>query len=154
MSLLKTLPIPTLDRPFGIELWPIFSKVFEVIVGYPAEEFAFVYNTTPISTLSTSLTIITIYYIVIGSGYMFMKNRAPYKLNALFQIHNVFLTLLSGSLLALFIEQLTPMLVRHGVFYSICNSDAWNQKMVTLYYVSFLSRRSFIQGIWLKEEDK
>ncbi|KAE8388729.1 GNS1/SUR4 family-domain-containing protein [Aspergillus alliaceus] len=46
------LPIPSLDdRPFGVHLWPHFSKVFELVAGYPADEFKFVVGKTPISTL-------------------------------------------------------------------------------------------------------
>ena len=133
---LKNIPLPTVDRPFGIELWPIFDKVFEKIVGYPAHDFQFVHGQTPVSTLPSSVGIITAYYVILYTGKKFMEDKAPMKLNALFQIHNVFLTLLSGALLALFIEQLSPILIRHGIFYGICSAESWNQKMVTLYYVS------------------
>src|SRR5262249_36783059 len=122
---LKNIPIPSVDRPFGIELWPIFDKVFGKVVGYPAHKFHFVQGQTPLSTLPASLGIITAYYVVIFSGKKFMEDKAPMKLNALFQIHNVFLTLLSGILLALFIEQLLPILLRHGVFYGICSAESY-----------------------------
>ena len=65
-----------------------------------------------------------------------MKKQRALKLNALFMAHNLFLTILSGGLLALFVEQLFPIVWRHGVFYSICSTNCWTQKIVTLYYVS------------------
>ncbi|KAF3932644.1 hypothetical protein ABW19_dt0201206 [Dactylella cylindrospora] len=133
-----SFPIPTIDRPFGIELWPIFSKVFELVVGYPAEEFDFVHGKTPVSTLPASLAIIAGYYGVIFGGKFLMTDRKPFRLNALFQIHNVFLTLLSGSLLALAFEQLFPILVRHGLFYGICSTESYTQKLVVIYYFELL----------------
>lgn len=51
-------------------------------------------------------------------------------------IHNLGLTVISGTLLALFIEQLLPTLWRHGVFFAICNENGgWTKELVTLYYV-------------------
>ncbi|KAF3920081.1 hypothetical protein AA313_de0200779 [Arthrobotrys entomopaga] len=135
---MDSLPIPTLDRPFGIHLWPIFSKVFETVVGYPAEEFEFVHGKTPVSTLPTALAIITVYYVVIFGGKTFMADKKPLRLNALFQIHNVFLTVLSGSLLALAAEQLIPILLRNGLFYGICNYRSYTQKLVVIYYFELL----------------
>ena len=135
---MDSLPIPTLDRPFGIHLWPIFSKVFEVIVGYPAEEFDFVHGKTPVSTLPAALAIITAYYVIIFSGKTFMADKKALRLNALFQIHNVLLTFLSGSLLALAMEQLIPILLRNGLFYGICSYQSYTQKLVVIYYVSIL----------------
>ena len=67
-----------------------------------------------------------------------MKNQQPLKLNYLFMAHNFILTVVSGGLLALFIEQLFPIIWRNGVFYSICSPDCWTQKIVTLYYVPLL----------------
>jgi hypothetical protein len=129
-------PIPTIDRPFGIELWPIFDKIFEKVVGYPASQFQFVPGYTPLSTIPEVAGAIIAYYITIWGGYQIMKNQQPMKLNSLFMAHNVILTVVSGSLLALFIEQLLPIIWRNGVFYSICSPDCWTQKIVTLYYVS------------------
>lgn len=66
-----------------------------------------------------------------------MKNRAPLNLNSLFMVHNLYLTIISGTLLALFIEQLLPTLWRNGIFFAICNHQGgWTDRLVVLYYVS------------------
>jgi hypothetical protein len=128
-------PFPTIDRPFGIELWPIFDKLYEKVVGTPAHDFHFLPGHTLLSTIPEVAGAIIAYYITIYVGYTVMKKRAPMKLNALFMAHNLLLTVVSGGLLVLFIEQLFPILWRNGVFYSICSSNCWTQKIVTLYYV-------------------
>lgn len=136
-TLWDNVPVPTLDRPFGVHLWPYFNKAFEAVVGYPADDFRFVAGKTPMSTLKESLTFIVVYYAIIFGGREFMRNREPFKLKALFLIHNFYLTAISGILLALFIEQLLPTVVRHGIFYAICDADGgWTQPLVVLYYVS------------------
>jgi fatty acid elongase 3 len=139
LDLLKDIQLPSIDRPFGIHLWPIFNKAFEVVKGYPAEDFRFVQGVTPISTFKETATALITYYVVIFGGREVMKRFPAQKLNGLFMIHNFYLTAISGILLALFIEQLLPTLYRHGVFYAICNHDGgWTQPLVTLYYVSVL----------------
>jgi len=70
-----------------------------------------------------------------------MKHRQPFVLNGPFMVHNLYLTIISGSLLALFIEQLLPTLVRHGVFHSICSYEGgWTDKLVMLYYMNYLTK--------------
>jgi fatty acid elongase 3 len=128
-------PIPTLDRPFGIELWPIFDKLFEKVVGFPASQFHFLPGYTSLSTVPEVVGAIAAYYLTIWGGHQIMKNQQPLKLNSLFMAHNLILTVVSGGLLVLFIEQLLPIIWRNGVFYSICSPDCWTQKIVTLYYV-------------------
>jgi fatty acid elongase 3 len=139
LELLQNLPRPTIDRPFGIHLWPIFDKAFEVVVGYPASEFNFVEGVTPMSTFKETAIALVAYYIIIFGGREVMKNRPAFKLNALFMIHNFYLTAISATLLALFIEQLVPTLYRHGLFFTICDHQGgWTQPLIVLYYVSCL----------------
>lgn len=128
--------IPTLDRPFGVALWPIFSKIFTNLKGYTPEEFRFVPGKTPMASFqATALTLIS-YYIIIFGGREVMRGREPLKLNGLFKIHNFYLTAISGILLALFVEQLLPTLVRNGVFYAVCDyNGGWTDQLVILYYV-------------------
>lgn len=136
LETLKDIPLPTIDRPFGVHLWPIFSSVYEKVVGYPAEDFRFVSGVTPMSTLKQTAIALVTYYVVIFGGREVMKKLPAQKLNALFMIHNFYLTAISGILLALFLEQLIPTLYHNGVFYAICNHDGgWTKPLVTLYYV-------------------
>ncbi|KAK5134763.1 hypothetical protein LTR08_006138 [Meristemomyces frigidus] len=132
---------PTLDRPFGVKLWPIFSHVFQSLRGYKADEFRFLSGQTRMSTMLETAVALTSYYVIVFGGRELMKGREPFKLNGLFKIHNFYLTMISGILLALFLEQLIPTLTRHGVFYAICDyNGGWTPQLVTLYYLNYLTK--------------
>ena len=135
---LKAIPfaVPTLDIPFGVELWPIFEQVYTKVMGYSPTAFNFVPGHTPLSTLQATATMLITYYVTVFVGREFMKNRQPFKLNGLFMIHNLYLTLASGVMLALFVEQLVPTVWRRGVFFAICDHrGGWTKPLITLYYV-------------------
>lgn len=145
-AILNQVPFPSIDRPFGIHLWPIFDKAWTAVVGYPVGDFRFVPFETPMSTLKSTSTFIVIYYAVIFGGRELMRSREPFQLKALFLAHNFMLTAVSGTLLALFIEQLVPTLAKHGLYYAICDTNGgWTQPLVVLYYV----RGSY----WMFEDD-
>lgn len=132
----ERLPLPTIDRPFGIALWPIFDKAYELCVGYPASKFQFEAGATPMSTLKETSIFVVVYYCVILGGREVMRNKEPFKLKTLTKIHNFILTAISAILLALFVEQLLPTVVRKGIFFAICDHDGgWTQPLVVLYYV-------------------
>ncbi|KAK8135935.1 hypothetical protein PG984_003875 [Apiospora sp. TS-2023a] len=140
-ALYESWPVPTLDRPFGIHLWPIFNKAFELVVGYPADDFRFEAGRTPMSTLKETSIFVVIYYIIIFGGREVMRKRDPLKLKTLFIIHNFYLTAISAILLALFIEQLLPTVVRKGIFFAICDHEGgWTQPLVVLYYLNYLTK--------------
>jgi GNS1/SUR4 family len=135
MSLDK-IPLPTLDRPFGVELWPIFVKAYSAVMGYSPTDFKFVPGVTPISTLKETAIILGAYYAVVLGGREIMRNRKPFVINAPFMVHNFSLTAISAILLALFIEQLVPTVFRNGIFFAICDhKGGWTKELVTLYYV-------------------
>ena len=136
MDSLKSVPRPTLDRPFGVELWPIFDKAYSSVMGYSANKFVFVPGQTPLSTFAACATMLTTYYVTVFAGREFMKKREPFRLNGIFMVHNLLLTTISAILLALFIEQLLPTIWRNGIFYAICDHrGGWTTPLVTLYYV-------------------
>ncbi|KAI1076039.1 GNS1/SUR4 membrane protein [Whalleya microplaca] len=140
-ALWDSLPVPTLDRPFGVELWPYFNKAFEVVVGFPADDFRFEIGKTPMSTLKETMVFIVVYYAIIFGGRELMRNREPFKLRSLFLVHNFYLTVISGVLLALFIEQLLSTVVRHGTFFAICDAEGgWTKPLVVLYYLNYLTK--------------
>lgn len=127
---------PTLDRPFGLQLWPIFERAFEAVKGYKPQDFRFVPGKTPMSTVGATATMLVSYYIVVLGGRELMRGREPFKLNGPFKVHNFYLTAISAVLLALFAEQLIPELARNGVFHAICAYEGgWTDKLVILYYV-------------------
>ena len=129
--------VPTLDRPFGIHLWPIFEKAFTQIMPYKPQEFRFTPGQTPMSSLGVTVLTLFTYYVVIFGGREFMRDRKALKLQGPFLVHNFYLTAISGTLLVLFIEQLLGTLVRHGVFFTICkDAGGWTDQLVILYYVS------------------
>lgn len=139
VSLFSQFPVPTIDRPFGVALWPIFNKAFEYVVGYPADEFRFEPGVTPMSTLKETSIFIIAYYAIILGGREVMRNREPFKLRTAFLVHNFYLTAISAILLALFIEQILPTVARHGIFHAICEAEGgWTQPLVVLYYVGSL----------------
>lgn len=129
--------LPTLDRPFGIYLWPFFERAFEAIKGYKPQDFRFTPGETPMSTSKSVIAMLVSYYVIVFGGRELMRARPAMQLNGLFKVHNLMLTIVSGVLLALFMEQLIPELVRHGIFHAICHhAGGWTDKLVILYYVS------------------
>jgi fatty acid elongase 3 len=129
--------LPTLDRPFGISLWPLFERAYTPILGYKPQDFRFESGETFMSTFWATASVLISYYIIVFGGREVMRGRTALKLNGLFMVHNFYLTAISGVLLALFLEQLIPTIARHGVFYGICNrKGGWTDKLVILYYVS------------------
>jgi fatty acid elongase 3 len=67
-----------------------------------------------------------------------MKNRPAMELQTLFQIRHAFLTLVSGTLLILIVEQIFPKWYYHDFLYAICSSRAWTQPLELLYYLNYL----------------
>lgn len=138
----SSIPIssPTLDQPFGVDLWPYFDTLYTSVMGYSPEQFRFVPGKTAISTFPATAGLLLTYYVTVFAGREFMKNRAALNLNSLFMVHNLYLTIISGTLLALFIEQLLPTVWRNGIFYAICNHQGgWTDRLVVLYYVSHMA---------------
>lgn len=148
-----TVGAPTLDRPFGLALWPVFERAFEAVKGYKPQDFRFEPGRTPMSTFRATAAMLVAYYVVIFGGRELMRTRAPLQLNGPFKVHNLCLTVISGCLLALFAEQLIPTLWRRGVFYAICDyKGGWTDKLVILYYVGVLPLRGWrVAGSGLTE---
>ncbi|KAI5961445.1 ELO2 [Candida pseudojiufengensis] len=154
-----SLPVPTWDTPFGIQLWPIFDSIISKLTNqyFIPSKFQFIIGKTPLSTFQPVALAITTYYIIIfGGNYIFKKFQIkPFILNGLFQIHNIILTTISLTLLILMIEQLIPMIYYNGLFYAICSTNAWTQPLVCLYYLNYLTKFiEFIDTVFLVVKQK
>jgi len=66
-----------------------------------------------------------------------MKNQAPMRLQFLFQLHNIFLSVGSGILLVLMIEEVVPILWNHGLFYAMCGFGAWTPRLEFYYMINY-----------------
>jgi len=140
-DIFKSFPLPSIERPFGVHLWPLFDKAYTALMGYSTEDFGFQPRVTPMSTLKESALMILTYYVVIFGGRELMRNRPAFKLNLPFMIHNFYLTSISAILLILFVEQLVPTVYNHGIFYAIChNKGGWTPPLVVLYYLNYLTK--------------
>ncbi|WWD18240.1 hypothetical protein CI109_102690 [Kwoniella shandongensis] len=92
---------------------------------------------SPLSTQKAVVAAIGTYLLIIFGGRELMKSRKPFKLTVPFQVHNVYLTLGSGLLLALMIEEILPLFLKHGFFWSICNPKAFTPRLVTYYMINY-----------------
>lgn len=120
-------------------------------------DFKFIPNKTFLSTAPEVFFAILIYYTVIFGGNYLLKalKVRPFVLNSIFQIHNLFLTSLSLILFLSLVEQLIPQIYYNGLFYAICNENAWTQKMVVLYYMNYLTKYvEFIDTVFLVLKQK
>jgi fatty acid elongase 3 len=91
----------------------------------PRHLYTYVKGATPFSTDTSVLAALASYLVIIFSIQGLLKNRQPHKLTTLFQTHNILLS--SGSLLvlALILEEILPILWRHGIHYALCAEGAW-----------------------------
>jgi fatty acid elongase 2 len=145
---------PSVETPFGVALWPLFNQAASKITGgrFVPDEFEFIESQTFLSTFPPVAITIALYYTVIfGGQYLFKKNNwTAWKLNFLFQFHNLMLTLISLTLLVLMVEQLVPVLYKHGLFFAICDAKAWTPRLVTLYYLNYLTKYlEFVDTLFL-----
>lgn len=132
---------PSLERPFGIQLYPLFREAILKVAGKDVDRFEYKFNSdVPMSSVPAVSAAIVLYYVVIFGGQFLLKSVRPIRLNPIFKLHNLILTLLSLTLLLLLTEQLVPIVGKHGVFYGICNPNSWTQRIELLYYLNYLTK--------------
>jgi len=92
---------------------------------------------TPLSTWPHAALAIVIYLSTIFGLREFMRDRQPLKLTFLFQLHNLLLTSGSALLLAVMVEEITPIVWNHGLFYGICGYGAWTPRLEFYYIINY-----------------
>ena len=80
---------------------------------------------TPLSTVSSVVKALAAYLVIIFSTQAFMRSRSALKLQFLFQAHNLILTVGSGVLLVLMLEEVVQLFFKGTLFEAICSSKSW-----------------------------
>jgi len=148
---------PSLETPFGIKIWPIFNEIICFITrgNFIPNEFKYIEGKTFMSTNQEVLIGIFTYYLIITLGQLIFKKKNALKLTIFFQFHNFFLTIVSFTLLILLIEEILPILINNGIFYAICSPNSWNNRLVTIYYLNYLTKfLEFIDTFFLVVKKK
>lgn len=151
------LQVPSVQRPFGLHLWPVFNAlVAKATQGkFVPEEFQWVQGETVLSTPKEVAIYIAAYYFIITFGQLIFKKLPALKLNFLFQLHNLILTIISGTLLVLLFEQILPVLIENGILFTVCSPTVWHQKVVTIYFLNYLTKYlEFIDTFFLVVKKK
>ncbi|PWN25542.1 putative FEN1-fatty acid elongase [Jaminaea rosea] len=94
---------------------------------------------TPLSTMTSAFAAIATYLAVLYGGSTIMKGRQPFgsSLKFPFLVHNIALTIGSGLLLAVMLEEIIPILRHGGFFYGICHEAAWTSRLETFYIINY-----------------
>jgi fatty acid elongase 3 len=105
--------------------------------NYPTSQFDLRIERTPFSTWTEVLSIVGLYYVVIFGGQAPMSNRKSWNLGLLVPAHNLLLSVTSGLLLLLYLEEILPTIAHNGLLYAMCtHAGGWTRRLVVLYYVS------------------
>ena len=121
-------------------LWQGFERISNAVLNWSPIAFKFTVGSTPLSTLAQVAGAIGLYYVVIFGGRELMRNRKPFGLNEVNKYHNLNLTLISGGLLALMLEQLVPSLLQNGLRFNMCGNAGFTPSLTTLYYLNYLTK--------------
>lgn len=130
-------------QPTSAKFLPLMN-VADLILAYvplptlPYYLTHYVRGATPLSTQPVVVSVILAYLATIFAIRELLKNHQPYRLQFLFQAHNVILSSGSALLLVLMLEEILPIFWKHGLFYALCNTRAWTEVRV----LSFLKDRT------------
>ncbi|KAI0793511.1 GNS1/SUR4 membrane protein [Abortiporus biennis] len=103
----------------------------------PRHLTSYVPGMTPMSTPQEVFPSLVAYLVVIFSIREFMKNKQPLKLQGLFQLHNVILSSGSFILLSLILEEVVPMVWKHGIFWGMCDEGMWTSHLEFFYMINY-----------------
>ncbi|PPQ69639.1 hypothetical protein CVT26_001515 [Gymnopilus dilepis] len=103
----------------------------------PPHLYSYVEGVTPLSTNRAVLTALATYLVIIFSIKAVMKNQQPLKLTGLFQLHNVILSSGSLLLLVLMLEEILPIMWKHGLHYALCSEQAWTPRLEFYYMINY-----------------
>jgi len=96
----------------------------------PSSLYSYQPGKTPLSTLPVVFPVIVGYVAFVLSLREFMRDRKPIRLNTALQMHNAFLTVASGLLLVLMLEEALPrcgsMACSTECVHRVCGHPKWS----------------------------
>ncbi|KAI0932192.1 hypothetical protein AcW1_000621 [Taiwanofungus camphoratus] len=92
---------------------------------------------TPLSTPQEVFPSLVAYLVTVFGLREYMKNRPPMRLQGLFQLHNIILSAGSALLLSLMIEEIFPMFVKNGLFWAMCDTKMWTNRLEFYYIINY-----------------
>jgi hypothetical protein len=102
---------------------------------------------TPLSTEKEVVTALAVYLATIFGIQAYMKDKQPIKANGPFQVHNTFLYVGSGILLALILDEIVPIGMRSWWFDTICSSRSWTSVRVGYFHATTFANLFSFQKI-------
>lgn len=108
-----------------------------LVPPFPFSLTHYVPGVTPLSTASSVVTALIVYLSVIFGLREYMKPLKPLKFQFLFRAHNVLLSLGSFILLVLMLEEVIPIVWKHGLFYGMCDNAAWTSRLEFYYMINY-----------------
>ncbi|MBW0562078.1 hypothetical protein O181_101793 [Austropuccinia psidii MF-1] len=117
--------------------WDSSLKLLNQLPNIPSNYYRWEPPQTPFSTYSTLFATMITYLVIVLGGQKLMTDRKPIQLKPLFILHNILLSISSFWLLILLIEQVLPIYLNHGFFYSICHANAWTPQLATIYIINY-----------------
>lgn len=95
---------------------------------------------TPFSTAFQVFGVGSLYLITVLGGREIMQRFkiAPMQFKSAFLIHNIALSVGSGILLALMLEEILPIWYHNGFFAAICAESSWTPRMEFFYIVNYM----------------
>lgn len=94
---------------------------------------------SPLSTTPVVVSVMVLYLSTIFGIQYLLRDSKPFVLNTWFRAHNIILSAGSALLLALMLEEIVPIVLKHGMRYAICEPGAWTSVRTRLLRV-FLHR--------------
>jgi len=108
---------------------------------------------TPFSTPLQVFGVGALYLATIFGGREIMQRFKipPQQLKGPFLFHNIALSLGSGLLLALMLEEIVPIWYHNGFYAAICATSSWTERMEFFYIINYMfkvrSRRSICSRV-------
>lgn len=116
------------------------SFVPEAVQRFTRPMQAWVPGVTPLSTVPEVVIMSALYLTVVLGGQVVMRRFPAVPARVLkvpFLVHNVLLSLGSGVLLILMLEDVYPFFMKHGAHGSICLSEVTTKRMELFYIINY-----------------